>query len=96
MFSIHFSKANAKFCFSLHYIHNNSYLFVNGKEIFKFNANNKNFSFSTQFCLRTTSIGFGAIDSRKASLKGNAYDVSVDYDAIDKFEIFNDITFTNI
>ena len=34
--SINFSKANTKFCLSLHHNHNggNSYLFVNGKEIF--------------------------------------------------------------
>ena len=32
--SINFIKANAKFCLSLHYNANNSYLFVNGKEIF--------------------------------------------------------------
>ena len=33
-FSINFSKANTKFCLSLHYNADNSYLFVNGKEIF--------------------------------------------------------------
>ena len=36
-FSINFSKANAKLCLSLHYNADNSYLFVNEKEIFKFN-----------------------------------------------------------
>ena len=29
--SIHFSKANTKFCLSLHYNADNSYFFVNGK-----------------------------------------------------------------
>ena len=33
-FIINFSKGNAKFCLSLHYNCDNSYLFVNGKEIF--------------------------------------------------------------
>ena len=28
-FRINYSKANIKFCLSLHYNHNNSYLFVN-------------------------------------------------------------------
>ena len=32
-FSINFSKAKAKFYFSLHYNGHNSYLFVNGEEI---------------------------------------------------------------
>ena len=31
--SINFSKANKKFCWSLYYNADNSYLFVNGKEI---------------------------------------------------------------
>ena len=39
-FSITFTKANPKFCLSLHYDADNSDLFVNGKEIFKFKTNN--------------------------------------------------------
>ena len=70
-FSINFSKSNTKCCLSLHYNHDNSYLFVNGKEIFKFKANNGNVNFPTQFCLVTISNGFGAIDSIDVSLKGN-------------------------
>ena len=41
-FSINFTKANTKLCLSLYYNAENSFLFVNGKEIFKFKANNKN------------------------------------------------------
>ena len=37
-FSINFSKANAKFCFSLHYNGHESYLYVNKTEIYKFKA----------------------------------------------------------
>ena len=33
----------------------------NGKEIFKFKADNKNVNFPTQFCLGIISNGFGAI-----------------------------------
>ena len=40
-FNINFTKANTKFCLSLNYNGNNSYLFVNGKEIFKIKADNK-------------------------------------------------------
>ena len=39
-------KSNEKFCLILHYNTDNSYLFVNGKEIFKFKAHNKNVDFS--------------------------------------------------
>ena len=70
-FSINFSKSNTECCLSLHYNHDNSYLFVNGKEIFKFKANNGNVNIPTQFCLVTISNGFGAIDSIDVSLKGN-------------------------
>ena len=88
-FSINFSKAKEKFCFCLHYNGDNSYLFVNGKEIFKLKADNKNVNFPTQFCLGSIFNGFGAIDSREASLKGNVYDSSVDFDAIDKSDALN-------
>ena len=54
-FSISFSKANTKFCLSLHYNGDNSYSFVNGKEIYKFKANNKNVKFPIQFCLGSIS-----------------------------------------
>ena len=43
-------KASTKFSLSLHYIVDNSYLFVNGKEIFKFKVDNKNVNFPTHFC----------------------------------------------
>ena len=48
-FSFNYSKAKAKFCLSLHYNGDNSYLLVNGKEICKFKVNNKNVNFPTQF-----------------------------------------------
>ena len=41
MFSINFTRAITKFCLSLHKNHDNSYLFINGKEIYKFKADNK-------------------------------------------------------
>ena len=68
MFSINFSKANTKFCLSLWYNADKSYLFVNGKEIFKFKAYNKNANFKTQLCLGGISNGFSATESREVSL----------------------------
>ena len=38
MYSINFTVTKKKFCFSLHYNGTNSYLFVNGTEIYKFKA----------------------------------------------------------
>ena len=73
-FNINFTRANTKFCSSLHYNVDNSYLFVNGKEIFKFKADNKNVNFLNQFCL-----GFSVTESREVSLNGNMYDFSFSY-----------------
>ena len=56
----------------------NSYLFLNGKEAFKFKANNQNFSFPTQFCLAGIRNGLSATESRELSLNGYMYDFSVD------------------
>ena len=47
------------------------------------------FHSATQFCLGSISNGFGAIGSREVSLKGNVYDFSIYYDAIDKSGILN-------
>ena len=86
-FSINFKKANAKLCLSLHYSANNSYLFVNGKEIFNFKADNKNVNFATQFCLGSISNGFSATEFKEVN--GNVYHFAVDYNCIDKSDILN-------
>ena len=88
-FSINFSDTNTKFCLSLHYNADNSYLFVNGKEIFKFRSDNKNINLSTQFYLGSISNGFSAIESRVVSLNENIYNLSVDYNFFDKPDILN-------
>ena len=67
----------------------NGYLFVNGKEIFKFKADNKNVNFLTQFCLWSIPNGFSDIESIEASLNGDVYDFSVNYNFIDKSDILN-------
>ena len=53
---------------SLHYNADNSYLFVNEKEIFKFKADNKNVDFPSQFCLGSISNGISASQSREVSV----------------------------
>ena len=53
----------------LHYNADNSYFFVDGKEIFKVKGNNKIVNFPTQFCLGSISNGFSATESRKVKRK---------------------------
>ena len=62
---------------SLRYNAGNSYLCVNGKEIIRFKADNKNVNFPTWFCLGSISDGF-----REVSLNAIVYDFSVDYNSI--------------
>ena len=50
-FSINFSKVNTKFCLSFHYNADNSYLFVDLKEIFKLKATIKILIFQLNFLL---------------------------------------------
>ena len=69
--SINFSKANTKLWLKLHCNADNSYSFVNGREIFKFNADNKNVNFPIQFCLESVSNGFRVTESKKVSLNGD-------------------------
>ena len=88
-FIINFTKSNTKFCLSLCYNADHSYLFVNGKEIIKFKAKNKNVDFPTQFCLGSICDGLRATKSREVALNRNVYDFSVDYNSIDKYDILN-------
>ena len=56
--NINFNKAKTKLFLSLHYNSDNSYLFVNGKEIYKLKASNKNNNFPSHFCLENISNKF--------------------------------------
>ena len=88
-FSINFSKSNTKCSLSLHYNADNSCLLVNGKEIFKYKADNKNVNFPTQFRIGNISNELSATESREVSLNGNMHDFSVDYYSIDKSDLLN-------
>ena len=74
---------------SLHYNVDNSYLFVNSKEIIKFKADYKIVNFPTQFCLGSIFEGFSATESREVSLNENVYDFSANYHSIDKSDMLN-------
>ena len=64
-----------------------SNLFVNEREIRKFKASNKNSNSPSEFCLGSISNKFDEVE--EVYFKGNVYDFSVDYDAIDKSNVLN-------
>ena len=55
----------------------------------KIKADNENVNFPTQFGLGSISNRFSATESREVSLNGSVYDVSVDYNSIDKSGMLN-------
>ena len=70
-----------KSCLSLHYNGANSYLFVNGTEIYKFKAKDSDIV-ASPLCLGNISKDFYVDNMKKTGLNGYVYDFSVDYDAI--------------
>ena len=72
---------------SLHYNSDNSCLFVNEKEIYKFKVSNKTVNFPSQFFLGIISNKFDYADPDEVSLKRKVYDFSVDYNYIDQSDI---------
>ena len=81
MYTINFTKENTKFCLSLHYNGADSYLFVHGTKIIKFNAKNSEIT-PYELCLGNTSKDWSTDNMKKTSLKDYVYDFSVDYDVI--------------
>ena len=57
--------------------------------MYKLKASNGYENSVTQFFLRSKSNGFRAAYFRKVSLNGNMYDISVDYNSIEKSDILN-------
>ena len=81
MYSINFTVTRKKFCLSLHYNGANSYLFVNGTEIYKFKAKDSGIV-ATPLCLGNISKDWLVDDMKKTRFNGYVYNFSVDYDAI--------------
>ena len=81
MYSTNFSADNEKVCLSLHYNGDNSYLFVNGKEIHKLKAKDSEIV-PYLLCIRGLSKDFEVGYMRASGLIGYVYDFSVDYGAI--------------
>ena len=81
MYSINFTVAKKKFCLSLHYNGANSYLFVNGTEIYKFKAKHSKIV-PSPLCLGNISEDWSVDNIKKTGFTGYVYDFSVDYNAI--------------
>ena len=82
MYSINFTVAKKKFCLSLHYNGANSYLFVNGTEIYKFKAKDSEIV-ASPLCLGKFQKTGQQEMKKKTDFKGYVYGFSVDYDATD-------------
>ena len=75
-----FTVANKAFCLSLHYNCDDSYLFVNGKEVIKFKA--KEQSVVGKLSLGNISADFNEADRKSTGLYGYIYEFNIDYNAI--------------
>ena len=76
MYSPNFTVDNKTFCLSLHYNSDNSYLFVNGKEVTKFKAENSEL-IKYPKCLGGLSKDYNKNSRKDTGLYGNVYDFSI-------------------
>ena len=81
MHSPNFTVDNKTFCLGLHYNGDNSYLFVNGKQVIKFKSKNSEL-IKYRMCLAGLSKDYNNNNHKDTGLYGNVYDISVDYSAI--------------
>ena len=88
MNSINFTVTTKFFCLSLHYNGANSYLFVNGTEIYKFKAKDSEIV-ATPLCLGNISKDWSVDNMKRTGFTGYVYDFSVDYEAIAVDDIKN-------
>ena len=80
MYSPNFTVDNKTFCLSLHCNGDNSYLFVNGKQVIKFKSKNSEL-LKYPMCLGL-SKAYNNNNHKDTGLYGNVCDSSVDYSAI--------------
>ena len=69
MYSVNFTVLNKKFCLILHYNGANSYLFVNGTEIYKFKAKDSEVA-ASPLCLGNISKDWLVDNMKKQVLMG--------------------------
>ena len=79
MYSINFTVTKKKFCLSLHYHGENSYLFVNGKKkIVKFKAKDSEI-IASPICLGNISKDWSTDNMKNTGFNGYVYEFNVDY-----------------
>ena len=88
MYAINFTVTSKKFCLSLHYSGGNSYLFVNGTEIYKFKAQDSEILVGPT-CLGNIWKDWSVDKMKITGFTGYVYDFSVDYEAIAVDDIKN-------
>ena len=81
IYSIDFTVVRKKFCLSLYYNGVNSYLFVNGTEIYKFKAKDSEIVVGP-ICLGNISKDWSIDNMKRTGINGFVYDFSIDYDPI--------------
>ena len=88
VYSINFTVTGKKFCLSLHYNGENSYLLVNDTEIYKFKAKDSEIV-AIPLCLGNISKDWSVDHMKRTGFNGYVYDFSVDYEAIAVDDIEN-------
>ena len=78
MYSINFAVVRKKFCLSLHDNGENSYLLVNGTEIYKFKAKDSEIIVGA-ICLGNISKDWSVDNMKRTGFNGYVYDFSVNY-----------------
>ena len=86
MYAISFTVTKKKFCLSLHYNGANSFLFVNGTEIYKFKAKDSEIV-AGPLCPGKISKDWSTDNMEKTGFNGYVYDFRVDYNATDLDDI---------
>ena len=76
-----FTDPGKKFMLSLHYNGDDSYLFVNGRQVLKFKCKNDQLV-KKKLCIGNLSDEWTTSESEKTGLYGNIYDFVVDYEQI--------------
>ena len=86
MYSINFTVTKKIFCLSFHYNGANSYLFVNGNEIYKFKAKDSEIV-ASPLCLGNISKDWSIDNMKRTGFDGYIYDFRVDCDSTDADDI---------
>ena len=81
MYSINFAVVRKKFCLSFHYNGENSYLLVNGTQIYKFKAKDSEIILGP-ICLGNISKDWAVDNMKRTGFNGYVYDFIVNYYAV--------------